>query len=130
MTTLPSANPATGGTAAPARVAAGFALTSALVHLLLLDQSSLASLTVAAMAVACLPCAWLLWRRPTPAVWGMTGTVDGTMLLVHLQMLSDEHATDMTAMAHGGETGLLMWIGVALIGGQLALAGAVAALRR
>ena len=54
------------------RSAAVLALASAAVHVLLFDASSTGSLAMAGMALACLPCAWHLWRAPTPGVWGMT----------------------------------------------------------
>ncbi|MCZ2817926.1 hypothetical protein [Modestobacter sp. VKM Ac-2984] len=106
------------------RVAAGLALASALVHLLLLD-SSLGSVAMLGMAAACLPCAWHLWRNPTGPVWRFTALVDAAMLVLHAQMLGESsgHAH------HGGASPSLMWLGLALVGGQLALAGA-AAVRR
>jgi hypothetical protein len=115
------------GALALGRAAAGLALASAAVHLLLLDAASLGSLVMVGMAAACLPCAWHLWRAPSAAVWGITAAVDATMLVLHLQMLSgpSSHAGMHSASAPTS----LMWLGLALVGGQLALAGA-AALRR
>ncbi|MGY1601716.1 hypothetical protein [Geodermatophilus sp. SYSU D00815] len=109
--------------AALGRVAAALAGASAVVHLLLLEASSLGSLVMLFMALFCLPCAWHLWRHPTATTWGLTAAVDGAMLLLHAQMLATapHHAH---AAAHP-----LMWTGLALVTGQLALAGA-AALRR
>ncbi|WP_448627644.1 hypothetical protein [Geodermatophilus sp. URMC 64] len=105
------------------RFAAGLALASAAVHVALLDAASLGSLVMVAMALACLPCAWHLWRHPSAAVWGATAAVDGAMLLLHAQTLAaGTHSAAMHAPA-------LMWTGLALVSGQLALAGA-AALRR
>ncbi|MGY1810026.1 hypothetical protein ACI8AF_21880 [Blastococcus sp. SYSU D00669] len=105
------------------RVAAALAVASAVVHLLLLDAGSLGSLVMLAMALVCLPCAWHLWRHPTATTWGLTAAVDGAMLLLHAQMLS-------TVTHHAHTTaGPLMWTGLALVTGQLALAG-VAAVRR
>ncbi|CCH89560.1 conserved membrane protein of unknown function [Modestobacter italicus] len=99
------------------------ALCSALVHLLLLDGGSLGSVTMVAMAAACLPCAWHLWRSPTGSVWRVTAGVDAAMLVLHVQLLgSGEHL-------HGAGPSSLMWLGLALVSGQLVLAGA-AALRR
>ena len=108
------------------RVAAGLAVASAVVHLLLLDAGSLSSLAMVAMAAVCLPCAVHLWRSPSASVWRFTALVDATMLVVHLQML-EEPAMDMPGMAHGPDP--LMWLGLGLVVAQLALAG-VAALRR
>jgi hypothetical protein len=107
------------------RVAAVLAVASAGVHLLLLDAASLGSLVMVAMAAACLPCAWHLWRSPTAAVWGTTAAIDATMLVLHAQMLAPAagHAH------HGGGTGSLMWLGLALVAVQLGIAG-TAALRR
>jgi hypothetical protein len=108
------------------RVAAGFALASAVVHLLLVDVDSLGSLVMLGMALACLPCAWHLWWHATPGVWGTTAAVDAGMLALHLPMLSTvtHHAHGLGSAPHG-----LMWAGVALVTSQLILAGA-AALRR
>jgi hypothetical protein len=104
------------------RLAAGLAVASAVVHLLLLEATDLGSLVMVSMALACLPCAWHLWRHPTPRTWGLTAAVDGGMLLLHAQMLSTA-----PHHAHGGNP--LMWTGLALVTGQLALA-ATAAVRR
>jgi len=108
------------------KVAAGFAVASAVVHLLLLDAASLGSLLMVGMALACLPCAWHLWRHATPAVWGTTAAVDAGMLALHAQML-----TMVTHHAHGTASPQhsLMWTGLALVTSQLVLAGA-AAMRR
>jgi hypothetical protein len=102
-----------------ARVAAGLALASAGVHLLLLTTGELGTLVMAGMALVCLPCAWHLWRRPTPGVWGMTAAVDVGMLALHAPMLaSSDH--------HASAPGALMWAGLALVLGQLALAATAA----
>ena len=115
------------GVLALGRAAAGLALASALVHVLLLDAGSLGSVLMVGMAAACLPCAWHLWRSPSASVWRVTALVDATMLVLHLQMLggSSSHAGMHSAPAPAS----LMWLGMALVGGQLALAAA-AALRR
>jgi hypothetical protein len=105
------------------KLAALLGLTSAAVHVLLLDTASLGSLAMIGMALVCLPCAWHLWRHPTPVVWATTATLDAAMLLLHAQMV-----VGVTHHAHGGPTAL-MWTGLALVTSQLALAGA-AALRR
>jgi|SRR5215218_7503076 len=101
------------------KVAAVLALASAVVHLLLLDAGELGSLLMVGMALVCLPCAWHLWRHPTAAVWGTTAAVDAGMLALHVQMLA---AT--THHSHGGAAPGLLWTGLALVTGQLALAGA------
>jgi hypothetical protein len=110
------------------RSAAVLALGSAAVHLLLLDASSTGSLAMAGMALACLPCAWHLWRSPSPGVWAMTAAVDGGMALVHSQMLSSALGTaptmaGMAATRHGGPAVAMMWLGLGLVCAQLALAG-------
>jgi hypothetical protein len=112
------------------RSAAVLALASAAVHVLLFDASSTASLAMAGMALACLPCAWHLWRAPTPGVWGMTAAVDVGMALVHSQMLSGATGHAMVGMtaARPADIGL-MWLGLGLVCAQLGLAG-VAALQR
>jgi hypothetical protein len=107
------------------RAAAALALVMVVVHALVLDPGSLASLVMVGMAVACLPCAWHLWRRPTTAVWAMTAAVDGAMLLVHTQMLASAGGH---TMHHGTGTSGLMWLGLGLVLTQLCLSG-VAALR-
>ena len=112
------------GALALGRTAAVLALCSALVHLLLLDAGSLGSVVMVGMAAACLPCAWHLWRSPTGSVWRVTAGVDAAMLVLHVQLLgAGEH------MHHTGAPSPLMWLGLALVSGQLVLAGA-AALRR
>jgi hypothetical protein len=115
------------GALALGRVAAGLALSSALVHLLLVD-GSLGSAAMVLMAAACLPCAWHLWRSPTGSVWRVTALVDAAMLVLHAQLLggSPDHPA---GMSHGTAVSGLMWLGLALVSGQLVLAGA-AALRR
>lgn len=106
-----------------ARAAAVLAVASAGVHLLLVSSSSLGTAVMAAMALACLPCAWHLWRSPTAGVWAMTAGVDAGMLAVHAPMLA-------TPSHHGAGTPTsLMWLGVALVVTQLALA-ATATMRR
>jgi hypothetical protein len=108
------------------RAAAGLALVTVVVHALVLDLGSLASLVMVGTAVACLPCAWHLWRRPTAAVWGMTAAVDGAMLLLHTQMLATAGGH---TMHHETATTGLMWLGLGLVASSLGLSGA-AALRR
>jgi hypothetical protein len=103
------------------RTAAVLAVGSAAVHLLLVSSSSLGALVMAGMALACLPCAWHLWRDPTLGVWGMTAAIDAGMLALHAPMLTGGH--------HHGATASLMWLGIGLVAGQLLLAG-TAALRR
>ena len=110
------------------RAAAGLAVTSALVHLLLLD-ASLGSVVMVLMAAACLPCAWHLWRNPTGSVWRFTAFVDAVMLIAHLQMLTDPSGGHEHMHSGATGSGTLMWLGLGLVTAQLALAGA-AALRR
>ena len=107
------------------RGAAGLALASAAVHVLLLDAGSLGSLVMVAMAAVCLPCAWHLWRSPSASVWRLTALLDVVMLVLHAQMLgsSSGHGT-----SHGSSPEELMLLGLGLVGAQLALA-AVALLR-
>jgi hypothetical protein len=111
------------GAPALGRAAAGLAGASAVVHLLQVGAGSLGALVMAAMALACLPCAWHLWRAPTPSVWGLTAAIDGGMLLLHATLVAQHPAHHEGAVAGG-----LMWPGLVLIAAQLALAG-VAALR-
>jgi hypothetical protein len=84
-----------------------------------------------AMAVACLPCAWALWRRPARGVWRTTAVMYGGMLFVHLVLLSaasgrPEHLAGGSHPASAG-AGLGMWGGLLLAALQVALAGAVLA---
>ena len=102
------------------RTAAVAAAGSAVAHLLLLDSSSLGSLAMIAMALICLPCAWHLWRFPTPAVWALTAAVDGTMLALHVPMLAG------STHQHGTTPQLLPWLALGLVVTQLALAAAAA----
>ena len=110
-----------------AQVAAGLVLASALVHLLLLDASSLGALMMSVMAVACLPCAWHLWRSPSGGVWAVAAAVDAAMLLLHAQML----ATSGAGHHHAGGTApvALMWIGSTLVCAQLLVAAGSLAIR-
>ena len=117
------------GALALGRVAAGLALSAALVHLLLVD-GSLGSVAMVLMAAACLPCAWHLWTGPTGRVWALTATADAAMLALHAQMLEPQSGHQhMAAMTHQA-TGLVA-VGLVLVAGQLALAGvsALAGLR-
>ncbi len=107
------------------RGAAGLALASAAVHVLLLDAGSLGSLVMVAMAAVCLPCAWHLWRSPSASVWRLTALLDVVMLVLHAQMLGSSSGH---GMSHGPSPDGLMLVGLGLIGAQLALA-AVALLR-
>ena len=104
------------------RAAALVAVASAAVHLALLDLSSLTSLLMVAMAAVCLPCAWHQWRAPSPVVWRATATVDAVMLVAHVQMLGGG-SSGPHAHLHTGPSPL-MWLGLGLVVGQLALAGA------
>jgi hypothetical protein len=106
-----------------ARAAAVLAVASAGVHLSLVSSTSLGTAVMAAMALACLPCAWHLWRSPTASVWALTALVDAGMLAVHAPMLA-------APTHHGsGSAASLMWLGVGLVVAQLLLAGG-AAVRR
>lgn len=107
-----------------AKVAAVLALAAAAVHLLLLDAASFGSVVMLGMALACLPCAWHLWRGPTATVWGLTAAVDTGMLLVHAETLA-------TVPHHlHGTSHSLMWTGFGLVTSQLVLAGAADARAR
>jgi hypothetical protein len=111
---------------------AGAALTgaSAVVHVLQATSSSLAGLVMALMALACLPCAWHLWRSPTAGVWKLTALLDVTMLLLHVQVMAGSASTVPTAhLDHGGSPGGLMWTGLALAATSLSVC-AVALTRR
>jgi hypothetical protein len=120
-TALPVARP---GALALGRVAAVLVATSAVVHVLQADAASLGGLLMPVLALACLPCAWHLWRAPTAAVWGMTAALDAGMLLVHATVMAGG-GTGMHDGAAG--PGALVRAGLVLAGAQLALA-AVAAL--
>ena len=100
------------------RAAAALTVLSAVAHLLQVTSAALPAVVTAGMALACLPCAWHLWRAPTPAVWGMTATVDVAMLLLHATLMAGGPAVHHHA---GGSP--LVWAGLVLTGGQLALAG-------
>ena len=123
MTTAVGIRPSAG---ALGRVAAALAGASATVHPLQVTPDSLASLATAVMALACLPCAWHLWRTPTPQVWRLTAAIDVGMLLVHATLMSGATAH---SDHHGGAAPPgLMWVGIFLVLGQLVLA--LAAIRR
>jgi hypothetical protein len=114
----------TGYSLALGRTTAVLAGASAVLHVLLVNPASLASLVSVVLALGCLPCARQLWRSPTGAAWATTAVLDATMLAVHLTDQAGAH----TAHATHGPGGLA---GVALAGmvAQLLLAG-VASLRR
>lgn len=134
MTTAHAPTPATAHdpTATLGRAAAALALATAAVHLLLLRGSaSTQALVMAAMALACLPCAWHLWRSPTVRVWAVTAALDAAMGGLHLRMLGghDGAATGgepMAGMAHAHDAAAtgsgLMWLALALVAAQLAVA--------
>ena len=107
------------------RTAAVLGLVSAALHVLLLDASSLGSLAMLGMALACLPCAWHLWRAPAPRVWALTAALDAGMLLVHAQMLGAGSPSAMSGMTHGGSSTRLVVLGLAVVTAQLLLAGGV-----
>jgi hypothetical protein len=123
------------------RAAAAVALATAAVHVALLqDSCSDHALVMAAMALACLPCAWHLWRSPVPRVWAVTAGLDAVMAVLHLRMLSASWAAEMPAdmagmhmqpgaAAAASSVGGLMRLALALVASQLAIA-AVAALNR
>jgi hypothetical protein len=107
------------------RVAAVLTAASAVVHVLQATAASLAALVMALMAVACLPCAWHLWRSPTASVWALTALLDGTMLVLHLQLIAGTTGHPH----HPGSAGGLMWAGLALAAASLSVS-AVALTRR
>ncbi|MGY1840217.1 MULTISPECIES: hypothetical protein [unclassified Modestobacter] len=84
-----------------ARIGALIALASAVVHVVSLD-ASMASLAVAGMALACLPCAWHLWRAPTPGLWGTVVGVDLAMLAAHAPMVLAGGGHQTGGAAHSG----------------------------
>ena len=108
------------------RVAAALTGASAVVHVLQVTATSLAALVMALMAVACLPCAWHLWRAPTRSVWALTVLLDVTMLLLHVQVAT---VPSLGHVHSGGTAGGLMWTGLALAAGSLSVS-AVALARR
>jgi hypothetical protein len=105
------------------RIAAALALASAVVHVLSVTTSSLGSLAMAGMALACLPCAWHLWRAPTVPVWALTALIDLSMVAFHAPMMLSAPGH---ARGHGGAAGHVhgvesMWLALALVVGSLAL---------
>ncbi len=99
------------------RVAAALAVVSAAIHLALLDSAAPGSLAMVAMAGACLPCAWHLWRSPSATTWGTTAALDVTMLVLHVPVLAGASGHHHAAAAAGA----LGWFGVAVVVGQLGL---------
>lgn len=98
------------------RPAAALTGASAVAHVLQATTGSLAALVMAAMAVACGPCAWHLWRSPTASAWRLTALLDVTMLVLHVQPAAAAgHVHD------GSSAGGLMWTGLALVTASLAL---------
>ncbi|WP_147263007.1 hypothetical protein [Geodermatophilus sp. TF02-6] len=94
---------------AAGRVAAALALGSAAVHVASLHAASLGSLAAAGMALACLPCAWHLWRAPSRSVWATTVLLDLGMLAVH--------APTTSSAGHG----TVPWPGLVLVTASLLL---------
>jgi hypothetical protein len=113
-----------GSSPALGRTTAVLAGASAVLHVLLVDPASLASLVSVALALACLPCARQLWRSPTGTAWGTTAVLDATMLAVHL---TDQAGAHTAHAAHS--PGDLAAVALAVMVAQLLLAG-VATLRR
>jgi hypothetical protein len=107
------------------RAAAVLAVASAVVHLLQVTSTTLGSLAMAGMALACLPCARHLWRAPTASVWGLTAALDAGMLFLHATLATGKGGVHSAHATSGSELG---WLGLALVGGQLCMAAA--ALRR
>lgn len=125
-TTVPAGLTTTGPRAAPARavglgrVAAVLAVGSAGLHLLLAASGELSAVVMALMALACLPCAWHLWRGPSGQVWALTALIDLGMLAVHAPMVlsvGNDHA-----MHHTQPLPSAGWLSVVLVVGQLGLA--------
>jgi hypothetical protein len=103
------------------RIAAVVALASAVVHVLSVTTSSLGSLAMAGMALACLPCAWHLWRAPTVSVWALTALLDLGMVALHAPMgvTASGHIHGVAAgHVHGARP---MWLALALVAGSLVL---------
>ncbi|MGY1707670.1 hypothetical protein ACI79C_24165 [Geodermatophilus sp. SYSU D00697] len=100
------------------RGAALLALASAAVHLTGVSAASLSSLAMAGMALACLPCAWHLWRSPSSAVWATTVGLDLGMLAVHAPA-----ASGGGGHVHGAAD--LPAVGLWLVGASLVLGLAV-----
>ena len=114
------------GRRALARVSALLALASAAVHLSMLDTGSLGLVVMAAMALACLPCAWHLWHHPTPRVWGWAVGADLAMLVVHVHLMAGaQHKMHMGTVPGGGTA-----LPLALVVTQLALAAVVGLIAR
>lgn len=64
-----------------AAVAAGL---SALLHLVMMGHGNIFwGLLMAGMALACLPCAGHLWRRPSVGLWVALGVMNAAMVAVH-----------------------------------------------
>ncbi|MGY1624059.1 hypothetical protein ACI789_17820 [Geodermatophilus sp. SYSU D00965] len=108
------------GTLAVAVVLAGrgaalLALGSAVVHLAGVSAASLTALATAGLGLACLPCAWHLWRSPSAGVWGTTVALDLGMLAVH---------APPAGHVHGGGAGMPL-AGLWLVGASLLLGLAV-----
>lgn len=80
------------------RVAAVGAAASGLLHLVMLSQGHHlgAALLMAAMAIACLPCAGHLWRAASMRSWTVIAVINAAMLATHLGMLTG-HASPTAA---------------------------------
>ena len=109
------------------QVAAALAIISAALHVGVVSAGQLAGWAMAAMAWACLYCAWHLWRRPSARVWGLTAAMDAGMLVLHVPMLFDGHGA-MTLHVHGpatstGGTAPLMLLGLGVVLTQFAISG-------
>ncbi|MGY1823443.1 hypothetical protein [Geodermatophilus sp. SYSU D00079] len=123
MSTSPLRPAAVGLPTVAGRAAAVLALASAGVHAAAVDTGSLTSLAMVGMALACLPCAWHLWRAPAPRVWATTVALDLGMLAVHAPV-----AAGSGGHVHGGsgtaQTGVVLVTASLLLG--LAVLGVLA----
>lgn len=108
------------------RVAAVLALASAVTHLPLADASDLGAVAMVVMALACLPCAHHLWRRPTASVWVATAAIDAVMLVLHTSALAGDPVTTGHHAGHGHSSApaAVMWVALALVAAQLLLGSA------
>ncbi|RDH79046.1 hypothetical protein DVS77_10275 [Mycolicibacterium moriokaense] len=83
------------------RMAAAIAATSAALHLVMLGHvgTPAAAALIAAMAGACLYCAWELWRSSATRAWTLVALMNLAMVAVHLPMSGSHHLTHVPVEA-------------------------------
>lgn len=104
------------------RMGAVLAATSAGLHAAMLGHAGTAvgAVLMAAMAAACLYCAYELWRRGTLRVWLTVGLMNLAMIALHLPAPLHHHGPGSAAGSPS-----LLGLATLIAGAEVALAAAV-----